>query len=268
VWRERRVREPIVQLALFRVRAYAVGNAISVLTSVGFFAMFFLQSLYLQGPLDYAPLAAGALLVPLGGATLLSSTVGGRLSDRWGPRVPIVVGLVLTTAALIVLSRVGAGSDYASHVLPAYVLEGLGWGLVSAPLNALVIGAATTDHSAEAAGVMATLDKLGAAVGVALAGSLLSSRGDDALASELAARGVTVSSDVLGRLSALVGRPDAGAEAAGVLGGHAAAAADAMNAAFFSGFTATMLVAACAMGAALALSAAGLWSSLLSGRGR
>jgi EmrB/QacA subfamily drug resistance transporter len=183
-WRERRAPNPIVDLTLFRVRAYAIGNAVSVLTSVGFFAMFFLQSLYLQGPLGFSPLTAGALLVPLGAATLASSTVGGRLSDRWGARLPIVVGLVLTTAALVLLSRVTADSDYVTHFLPAYVLEGLGWGLASAPLNALVVGAATLDHSAEAAGVMSTLDKLGAGIGVALAGTLLSAHGGSVLTAD------------------------------------------------------------------------------------
>jgi EmrB/QacA subfamily drug resistance transporter len=177
LWRERRAREPIVQLALFRVRAYAVGNVVSVLTSVGFFGMFFLLSLYLQGPLGYSALAGGALLVPLGACTLISSTIGGRLSDRFGSRRPMILGLVLTTAAPLLLSRVGPDSRYVTDVLPAFVLEGLGWGLVSAPLNALVIGAASNRHSGEAAGVMATLDKLGAAVGVALAGGFLAAHG-------------------------------------------------------------------------------------------
>jgi predicted MFS family arabinose efflux permease len=203
VLRERRAREPIVQLSLFRIRAYAVGNAISVLTSVGFFGMFFLQSLYLQGPLGYSALLGGVLLVPLGAATLLSSTIGGRLSDRWGSRLPMVAGLVLTTAAPLLLSRVDAQSNYVTEVLPAYVLEGLGWGLVSAPLNALVIGAATNAHSGEAAGVMGTLDKLGGAVGVAIAGGLLAGAGFlDAFAETMlvaaAAMGLALALSVVG----------------------------------------------------------------------
>jgi EmrB/QacA subfamily drug resistance transporter len=175
--RERRAASPIVELRLFRSRGYAVGNAISVLTSISFFGLFFLQSLLLQDVMGFSALMGGVLLVPLGAATLLSSTVGGRLADRYGSGLPIRCGLVLTTAAALLLARVDADSSYLGTVLPAYLLEGLGWGLVSAPLNSLVIGAAGDAHHGEAAGVMATLDKLGAALGVGIAGGLLATHG-------------------------------------------------------------------------------------------
>ena len=199
---------PVLELRLLRRPAFAVGNAITLLSSLGFFGAFFLQSLYLQEVAGFSIVESGLLLAPLGTATLVTSTVGGRLSDRAGPRVPIVVGLALCVAGLVVLTRAGPDSSYAAHVLSAYVLEGAGWGLVSAPLNSAVISAAGIDRAGEAAGMMSTLDKFGAALGVAVASAVFDARSDDALSGELSALGVRIDPEEIEALRHVLGTGD------------------------------------------------------------
>lgn len=205
---ELRRSSPIMQLRLMRRPAYLAGNAISILASIGFFGMLFLQSLYLQGVLRYSVLVAGALLVPLGASTLATSMVGGRLADRVGPWYPIVGGLALMAAALALLSQATADSSYVGHLLPAYVMEGAGWGFVSAPLNAAVINAAGTARSGEATGVLSTLDKFGGALGVALASVVFEVSVRSELSERLAAAGIPATPERVANLQRLLGAPD------------------------------------------------------------
>lgn len=255
---ERRSPSPVVQLRLFRERGYLAGNVVSILTSFGFFGMFLLQSLYLQGTLGFSVQEAGLLLAPLGAATLVSSTVGGRLADRVGPRVPILAGLALGAVALLLLARAGTDASYAVDVLPSYILEGIGWGLVSAPLNMAVIDTVGVERGGEATGVLSTFDKLGAVVGavvgVALTGTLVDSQARQELPTELAREGLP---PALGRSESLVdevGTATRPGETSLPIDDVSAA----LNAAFMSGFRIVMLVGAAVFALALVVAYVGL----------
>jgi Major Facilitator Superfamily len=200
------------------------------------------------------------LLAPLGTATLVTSTVGGRLSDRAGPRVPIVVGLALCIAGLVVLTRAGPDSSYAAHVLSAYVLEGAGWGLVSAPLNSAVISAAGIDRAGEAAGVMSTLDKFAAALGVAVASAVFDARSGDALSGELSALGVRIDPQEIEALRHVLGTGEIRGHVERIVPGDPSAALRGVDAAFMTGFDLVMALSAAAFGLALLVAIIGLRS--------
>ena len=254
---ERRQDTPMLELSLLRRPAFAAGNVVTLLTSLGFFAAFFLQSLYLQEVAGFSILESGLLLAPLGIATLLMSTVGGRLSDRVGARIPIAVGLTLCAAGLILLTQAGPDSSYLTHVLPAYVLEGAGWGLASAPLNSAVISAAGIDRAGQAAGVMSTLDKFGAAVGVAAASAIFSVRSDDAISSELSARNISIDSQQLEELKSALGANDL-SDVERIVPGDQSAVLAGLDAAFMAGFDLVMTLSAAVFGLALLVALVGL----------
>lgn len=249
---------PVVELALLRRPTFAAGNAITLLTSVGFFGAFFLQSLYLQEVAGFSILESGLLLAPLGTATLLTSTVGGRFSDRVGPRIPIATGLTLCVAGLILLSRADPAGSYPGQVLPAYVLEGAGWGLVSAPLNSAVIMAAGIDRAGQAAGVMSTLDKFGAAFGVAAASAVFNSRSDDAISGELSAQGVRIDPQQVRELERALGTSDIQRQVEQIVQGDPSAALRALDDAFMAGFELVMAISAAVFGLALLVAVIGL----------
>jgi EmrB/QacA subfamily drug resistance transporter len=249
---------PMLDLRLLRRPAFAAGNAVTLLTSLGFFAAFFLQSLYLQEVAGFSILESGLLLAPLGIATLLTSTVGGRFSDRVGPRVPIVVGLILCVAGLGLLWQAGPDSSYLTHVMPAYVLEGAGWGFASAPLNSAVISAAGIDRAGEAAGVMSTLDKFGAALGVAVASTVFDSRSDDAISGELSALGVQTDPQQLDELKRALGASDLGSQVERIVPGDPSAVLSGLHEAFMAGFGRVMALSAVVFGLALLVAVVGL----------
>jgi EmrB/QacA subfamily drug resistance transporter len=249
---------PVLELRLLRQPTFAAGNAITLLTSVGFFGAFFLQSLYLQEVAGFSIVESGLLLAPLGTATLLTSTVGGRFSDRVGPRVPIAVGLILCAAGLVLLSRAGPASSYLGHVLPAYVLEGGGWGLVSAPLNSAVISAAGIDRAGQAAGVMSTLDKFGAALGVAAASAVFTSRSDNAISGELSARGIRIDPQQLEELKHALGTSEIQRQVERIAPGDPSAVLRALDDAFMTSFDLVMVLSAAAFGLALFVAVIGL----------
>jgi EmrB/QacA subfamily drug resistance transporter len=249
---------PVLELRLLKRPAFAAGNAITMLTSLGFFGAFFLQSLYLQEVAGFSIVESGLLLAPLGTATLVTSMVGGRLSDRVGPRVPIAVGLALCLAGLVLLTRVGPDSSYAGHVLAAYVLEGAGWGLASAPLNSAVISAAGIDRAGQAAGLMSTLDKFGAALGVAVASAVFTARSDDALSDELSAVGVRLDSHQIQELRHVLGSDEIQGHVGRIVPGDPSAALRAVDAAFMASFDLVMALSAAVFGLALLIAVLGL----------
>lgn len=269
--------DPILELRLLRRPTFAAGNAITFLTSVGFFGAFFLQSLYLQEVAGFSIMESGLLLAPLGIATLLTSTVGGRLSDRVGSRLPIAVGLTMCAAGLVLLSQAGPDSSYPGAVLPAYILEGAGWGLASAPLNAAVISAAGIERSGQAAGVMSTLDKFGAAFGVAAASAFFDARSDDTISGDLAARGVRIDPQQLDELKRALGASEIQRRVEQIVAGDAGIVLRALDDAFMAGFGLVMTLGAAVFGLALLVAIVGLraepgrrpaWSPLTSHRAR
>ena len=109
---EGRHRDPVVPLALFRRPGFAAGNAIGVLINLGFYGQLFVLGLFFQEVLDYSPLRAGLAFLPLFAATFFLSWGAGRMTARWGPVRPMVIGLVIGLAGLLFLLPADAGISY------------------------------------------------------------------------------------------------------------------------------------------------------------
>src|SRR5690606_5631069 len=182
---ERRARSPMVRLALFRFRSYALGTAIALLYFAGFTAIFFILTLYLQSGLGYSALGAGFAMTPFAVGSGLGSAAGGRIVARAG-RALVVAGL------LLVLAGVGAGG-LAGHPPPGggvawaiagpLLVAGTGSGLVIAPNQTLTLSEVPPAEGGSAAGVLQTGQRVGSAVGIAAVGyvffAFLSGSGGD-----------------------------------------------------------------------------------------
>jgi MFS family permease len=191
---ERRVRSPLVPLRLFRLRNLATANVVGVLWAAAMFAWFFLSALYLQLVLGYAPLRVGLAFLP---ATLImgafSLGISARLVMRFGVRGPLVVGLLLSAAGLLLFARAPAGGSYAADVLPSMILLGLGGGVSFNPLLLAAMNDVAPTESGLASGVVNTSFMMGGALGLAI------------LASVAAARTTSLSDSGSGALAALNG---------------------------------------------------------------
>ena len=130
---------------------------------------------YFQLTLQYTPLHSGLAALPLTAAVLVAAVVATQLMARFGPKPLMVTGPVLAAGGLLLLTRIGVHSGYASHVLPSELLIGLGLGFLFVPLsNIALVGVANHDTGAASALVNAT-QQIGGAIGTAIFSTLYAS---------------------------------------------------------------------------------------------
>jgi MFS family permease len=110
---------------------------------------------------------------------LLLSAQAGALAGRIGPRVPMAAGPLVAACGVLLLLRVGPGATYATDVLPAVVVFGLGLALLVAPLTTTVLAAAEAEHAGIASGINNAVARAAGLLAVALLPLLAGISGDD-----------------------------------------------------------------------------------------
>lgn len=164
---EPRIKEPIVQLRLFRDRLFALANLSGLLNGVARGAVLFLLIFFLQGPYGQNPLAAGLLLIPFGAAFMVVGPLSGRLSDRVGSRLLAPLGLGISSLALLGLSTIGPSTPY--WMLAVFmVLMGGGSGLFVSPNTNAIMSSVTPQTRGAAAGILAMLNNTGSMLSIAI----------------------------------------------------------------------------------------------------
>ena len=168
---ERRVRQPLLPLAVVRDRARG-GAFISIACAgSGPFAVFLFLTFYLQRDLRFSPVMAGLAFLPLTAAIgVTAPTVQTHILTRTGAKPVMAVGMALGVIAMIVFTRLGAGSAYATGVLPGLIVLGVGMGCVFAP----AFSTATLGIGREVAGVASAMVNTSQQVGGSVAISILS----------------------------------------------------------------------------------------------
>jgi len=136
---ERRIGEPMVDLRLFRSRAFAGGVLAQVLWGLGVNGVFFYTAIFLQGVLGFTPTASGVAFVPLAVLVVLVTPLAPVLERRFGAGRTVAAGLVLVAAGMVVAASLEAGDGWAS-LLPAVCAIGVGSALTM-PLGSAVLGA-------------------------------------------------------------------------------------------------------------------------------
>jgi hypothetical protein len=184
---ERRQRQPIIALALFRIRQFTAINAATLLFYGALAAASYLVVLQCELQLGYSATAAGAALVPESVVFLLVSPLIGGLVARVGIRWPMAAGILLTAGAFCWLSTARVGQSYAQAILPGAILWGLGIGVAVAPLTAGVLAAVEDTDLGAASAVNDASSRVGGVVMVALVPALLGAGDAHSLAAPLAA---------------------------------------------------------------------------------
>ncbi|MCL2333721.1 MFS transporter [Candidatus Methanoplasma termitum] len=165
---ERKVRYPMMDLSLFRIRRYAVGNASNLLNGLCIGAATFLLIFYFQGPLGKDALTAGLLLIPSGVPMMIIGPLSGRWSDKYGPRLLTVVGLTLTTISLIGLAFIDAGTPL-WWIIVLMVIMGCGGGLFMSPNASSVMTSIPSERRGTASGTRMMLRNTGNMFSLAIA---------------------------------------------------------------------------------------------------
>jgi EmrB/QacA subfamily drug resistance transporter len=169
---EQRSKSPLVRLSIFRTRSLTAANISMFLVGAGLFAMFYFNTLYIQQVLGYGPLEAGLAFLPFTAGIMVSAGLASRFAPTVGVRPVAVVGMVVTAAGMLLLTRIAADGTYVVDLLPALVLTALGLGAVFVPLTLIATTGLHNDDQGLASGIFNTSQQIGGALGLAILSSL------------------------------------------------------------------------------------------------
>ena len=174
--REMATPHPMLELALFRRRNFAAGNAQTLALYAGLSMLFFYLVLFLQQVAGYSALQAGLATLPTTIVMFAVSKRAGALADRLGPRLFMGGGPLVAAAGLLLLLRMDGDVDYLTELLPALVVFSLGLSATVAPLTATVLSDADEEHAGIASGVNNAIARAAGLLGVAALGAVVAAQ--------------------------------------------------------------------------------------------
>jgi MFS family permease len=161
-------RSPLVDPALFRSRSFSAGSLAALAFGLVPASFFFVLALFLQDGLGLSPLLSGEVFAAVGVGYFAAMMLATGLARRLGRQV-LALGAAVVAAGALLLAAADGGASWAP-LLPGLAVTGFGIGLVLVPLSATVLAGVDPEHAGAAAGVLATAQQVGGAVGVALVG--------------------------------------------------------------------------------------------------
>ncbi|MGW4598089.1 MFS transporter [Streptomyces sp. NPDC004457] len=195
---ETRVEHPLLPMRLFRSRDLTIGTVITALNFFVMLGVIFFVMLYLQNVRGLTPVQAGVRTLPLSLASLIASPLGAALTERFGARLCMLLGMLLEAAACFTMLSWSGDSPYAT-MWPPFVALGLGVGMVLSASSDAIVGNAPVRDGGVAGGLQATTLQIGGALGTSVLVSVISARVGATLRTELAGAGVPRA--VAGRLA-------------------------------------------------------------------
>jgi EmrB/QacA subfamily drug resistance transporter len=172
---ERRFRQPMINLAMFRRPVFSLNLLAGFVLFLGLAFNLLLTPLFLQFVYGFDLQTTGLALMALPLTLSLVSPLSGRLSDRIGPRSLTVAGLLVAAVALLGISFTRADTPLA-QLVAFLMLLGVGVGLFQSPNNSTVLGSAPPEALGVASGLLAVMRTLGQTAGIAVAGAIWASQ--------------------------------------------------------------------------------------------
>lgn len=174
-WVELRTTHPMLDIRLFRQRAFAGTALVAFVQSVALYPMFLFLALYFQGPLGYTPLETGLRLLPVTVTLFVLAPISGSLTSRVSLRTLLTAGLLLIGAGLLLMRGVEEGDDWTA-LLSGMLVGGAGIGVISPALAAAMVGVLPVDRSGLSSGINNTFRQVGIAAGIAGLGAIFQHR--------------------------------------------------------------------------------------------
>lgn len=158
---------PLMNLALFRERAFSAGVATNLVFQTMMASFFLVLALYLQDGRGLSALESGLIFLPLGVGYFVASGWSGKVAARLGRHVVTLGSLVVSGGYLLIAL---AAHDGIGWLVPGLAIAGAGMGFVIPPMPSIVLARVKPQHAAAASGVMSTAQQAGNAIGVAVIG--------------------------------------------------------------------------------------------------
>jgi EmrB/QacA subfamily drug resistance transporter len=165
---ERRTREPMLPMQLFRSRAFAAANTAIFFTLASLFGAVFFYAQLLQTGDGFGPLATGLRLLPWTATFITIAPLAGALADRIGERPLMVTGLSLQAAGMAWLALIAEPGMAYSHMIAPFIVAGTGISLAIPSAQTSAVGSVELEAIGKAAGVNSMMRELGGVFGIAL----------------------------------------------------------------------------------------------------
>lgn len=183
VIRQARIPKPLLPLHVFRARNVVWSNILQVLIVTGLFTFFFLYSLYLRGVLHYDPIRTGLAFLPITLAIgILSVGPSAWMMQRFGPRAPLVAGLILSACGLAIFTLASPQAPFGAAILPGMLLMGIGMGVSFPCVMDFAMSTAGPADAGLISGLANTSSEVGGALGLAILVAVAASYGNDRVA--------------------------------------------------------------------------------------
>ncbi|MCT2590258.1 MFS transporter [Streptomyces sp. N2-109] len=177
---EKRAKEPLLPLSMFRSVPLTAGTVLMVLMAFGFIGGLFFVTFYLQNVQGMTPVESGLHLLPLTAMMIVASPAAAALITRTGPRLPLLGAMVLVAIALFGMSALDVDSG---SVITSIWFAMLGLGLAPVMVGAteVIVGNAPLEHAGVAGGLQQAGMQVGGSLGTAVLGAVMASRVDTTL---------------------------------------------------------------------------------------
>lgn len=174
--RQSRIEKPLLPLHVFRTPNVVWSNILQVFVVTGLFTFFFLYSLYLRGVLHYDAVRTGLAFLPVTLAIgILSVGPSARIMQRFGTRVPLVAGLILSAGGLAIFAVASPQAPFGAVILPGMLLMGIGMGVSFPCIMDFSMSTATPADAGLISGLVNTSAEVGGALGLAVLASIAAS---------------------------------------------------------------------------------------------
>jgi fucose permease len=189
VFVELRTASPLIEMRIFRIRAFLVENIVLGLVMMVFIPLFFFASEYAQVALGKTPSESGLYLLYFFIGFVVAAQIGGRMLDRRGAKPPVVIGCVLGAVGFWLLARKLTTLSFNSQQ-EYIILAGAGVGLMLGTANTDAVNRASRLSYGEASGITQTIRNYGASLGLAILGTILISQIRSRVTTSLISQGV------------------------------------------------------------------------------
>jgi EmrB/QacA subfamily drug resistance transporter len=169
---ERRAAVPVLPLRMFRMRTFAVGNAVTTIVASIAFSEFFVLTLYMQDVLHYSAVETGLAFAAVAVTIAVVSNVAQSLVTRFGARHVLSAGLVLLTISLVLVARLPVPAHYDIDLFGPFVLNGIGFALCFIPVTIAGLQGVMPADAGVASGLLNTSRQVGGAVGLAVVNAI------------------------------------------------------------------------------------------------
>jgi EmrB/QacA subfamily drug resistance transporter len=179
---ETRSANPLVPLAILRVKGLVAADLTQLIAFAGFFSLLFYATLYMQEVLHYSPLKAGAAYLPITAGFIVAGGTASQLITRIGTRPVVVAGCLIAAGGIWYVARVPLHAGYAADLLPGFLIMSLGAGSVFVAITAAANAGVPADKAGLAAGLLNASQQTGSALGLAILSAIAIARTSDLIA--------------------------------------------------------------------------------------